>query len=136
MNDIIGIQVLACVLNVLMYFSKTLIEIFESRHVAQAEVSIMYLLFCIIFFVMSTIGCRNLGKFDDYLFRNRNTIGFRDNLCSVLLLKEDISRNSIGLKAYEFIINFNFLVTIFSTVLTYLIVFLQFPNSTTTNIFP
>lgn len=131
MNDLVSMQVLASIVSVLVYFSQSLTDLFKSGDLLQRIIVIVYLITSILFLLLSANGSSKLYSICDYLFEHRNDKRMNTvDLSNIILLKEDMSSNPLGLKAYEFVINFGFLVSIFSTVLTYSVVLLQFQNST------
>lgn len=131
MNKLVGIQALANVINVLVYFSKSLTNIFSSKNIIQETIIIIYMTTSVLFLLLAANGFVKLNKIGNYLFEHRNDKRMNTfDISNILLLKEDMASNPLGLKAYEFVINFGFLINIFSAVLTYSIVLLQFKNAT------
>ncbi|OXA44748.1 uncharacterized protein LOC118438188 [Folsomia candida] len=117
------------VANLLVHFSRSFTEMIEpSTTILLKVVTMSYFVWLSGCLLLAAVGATKLQSFFGFIAKNYASPEYADNL-EVINLKLDIEQGPLGIKAHTFLITHGFIVTIFSQVITYVVVLLQFTST-------
>ncbi|XP_035702700.1 uncharacterized protein LOC110863234 isoform X1 [Folsomia candida] len=121
------------IINVLTFFSQTLATIFNPKLGALDRIysAVIFTVF-LTFLRFAALASYRLDSVHDFIFRKKQDRGYCENK-KLHLMMANMQQNPLGLKASDFRISFGFIVTIFSTAVTYFIILLQFSTGKSHN---
>ncbi|XP_035709889.1 uncharacterized protein LOC118436279 isoform X2 [Folsomia candida] len=126
LNGTLTLLVFVFVVGVILFFSRSLLQIIEANDVATRITTGGYLCYAVFYLCLAAEGHAKLKLFGDFIFLHRNDLGYKDSTSEVLSMLSETASSPLGLKADTFLITYGLLVSIFSTVLTYTMVLVQF----------
>jgi hypothetical protein len=126
MNDCFSTLYFLHIADSLLWFSSYFFRNFQPELNNIARIVILIYMTCDAYYLLlAAKGSKMLERIGDYVYTKHEDLDDKANV-RVMLLLQDISRNPLALKAHEFRVDYKFVVSSFSTVLTYAFVLFQF----------
>lgn len=126
MNDCFGLIMLFEVSESMLWFSYSFLLLFNPGVPNKVRIPLtLYAVSDIVYLLMAAFGAKNMKKLEGYIEDLKEGLNEKENQ-KLSYITQDVRQNSLTLKAYEFPIDFGYIVSVFSTVLTYAFVLYQF----------
>ncbi|XP_035701694.1 uncharacterized protein LOC118434003 [Folsomia candida] len=128
-NESLGVLVLATIVNTLSFFSQALTTVLDSEKQLWDRLYVIGIVsFFGIFVGFAAQGADRLENIEGFVSRKKQDPDYNENRALQLMIP-NMTNNPLGLKAFKFRISYGFIVSIFSTAVTYFIILLQFSTS-------